>query len=236
MRDIGKNIRDLRTSRNMTQDELAEKLFVTRQTVSNYETGRSRPDVEMLASIAQALNTDANTLLYGPAPKRSRKPALVRLIAALILLIAMTAAYFCLYEYCAYLKGRYFQSVPMMWLAVIGKPLLFLVFGWTAMQGLALLRPVAPFAPDTSRKVLVGCFSVLALYLLITFPFILFIEDLHRILPDFLCEGWSMVFYTVLGARAGQHTLYGYLVSAFFLGVLLWLCEFPVLKKEENPS
>ena len=34
MRDIGKNIKDLRMRKNMTQDELAEKLFVTRQTVS----------------------------------------------------------------------------------------------------------------------------------------------------------------------------------------------------------
>ena len=58
MRDIGKNIRDLRIRENMTQDELAEKLHVTRQTVSNYETGRSRPDVDMLTLIAQALNTD----------------------------------------------------------------------------------------------------------------------------------------------------------------------------------
>ena len=55
MRDIGKNIRDLRIRENMTQDELAEKLHVTRQTVSNYETGRSRPDVDMLTHIAQAL-------------------------------------------------------------------------------------------------------------------------------------------------------------------------------------
>ena len=65
MRDIGKNIRDLRIRENMTQDELAEKLHVTRQTVSNYETGRSRPDVDMLTLIAQALNTDPNTILYG---------------------------------------------------------------------------------------------------------------------------------------------------------------------------
>ena len=35
MRDIGKNIRDLRSKRNMTQDELAEKLFVSRQAVYN---------------------------------------------------------------------------------------------------------------------------------------------------------------------------------------------------------
>ena len=41
MRDIGKNIRDLRKRQNMTQDELAARLFVTRQTVSNYENGDS---------------------------------------------------------------------------------------------------------------------------------------------------------------------------------------------------
>ena len=66
MRDIGKNIKLLRQQKNMTQDELAEALFVTRQTVSNYETGRSRPDVEMLLKIAEVLNADANTVLYGP--------------------------------------------------------------------------------------------------------------------------------------------------------------------------
>ena len=42
MRDIGKNIRKLRTDIGMTQEELAEALFVTRQTVSNYETGISQ--------------------------------------------------------------------------------------------------------------------------------------------------------------------------------------------------
>ena len=74
MRDIGKNIRSLRMGKNMTQDELAEKLFVTRQTVSNYETGRSLPDVEMLAAIAAALDTDANTVLYGqPVPAERKK-------------------------------------------------------------------------------------------------------------------------------------------------------------------
>lgn len=41
MRDIGKNIRDLRQQKHLTQKELAERLFVTRQTVSNYENGVS---------------------------------------------------------------------------------------------------------------------------------------------------------------------------------------------------
>ena len=42
MRDIGKNIRELRLRAGFSQDELAERLFVTRQTVSNYENGPAR--------------------------------------------------------------------------------------------------------------------------------------------------------------------------------------------------
>ena len=68
MRDIGKNIRQLRTGKNMTQDELAEKLFVTRQTVSNYETGKSRPDVDTLVKISEILDTDIHQVIYGPEP------------------------------------------------------------------------------------------------------------------------------------------------------------------------
>lgn len=41
MRDIGKNIREIRQRKNLTQDQLAQRLFVTRQTISNYETGDS---------------------------------------------------------------------------------------------------------------------------------------------------------------------------------------------------
>ena len=42
MRDIGKNIKQLREGKGMTQEGLAEQLFVTRQTISNYETGGSQ--------------------------------------------------------------------------------------------------------------------------------------------------------------------------------------------------
>ena len=52
MGDIGKNIRALRMRKKLSQDQLAQILHVTRQTISNYETGRSRPDVEMLAELA----------------------------------------------------------------------------------------------------------------------------------------------------------------------------------------
>ena len=72
MRDIGKNIRDLRQQKHLTQEELAEQLFVTRQTVSNYENGRTRPDVEQILRLAEIFGTDANAVLYGPPVPESR--------------------------------------------------------------------------------------------------------------------------------------------------------------------
>lgn len=87
MRDIGKNIRAARTGTGLTQDELAEKLHVTRQTVSNYETGRSRPDVDMLTALAEAMGADVTELLYGPekTTRKSPRRSIVALSAAAVL-------------------------------------------------------------------------------------------------------------------------------------------------------
>ena len=58
-------IKSIRLYRGMTQEELARKLFVTRQTVSNYETGRSNPDIETLKRISEILEVDVNDIIYG---------------------------------------------------------------------------------------------------------------------------------------------------------------------------
>ena len=46
--NLGENLRALRQSRGMTQQQAAERLNVTRQTVSGYESNRTRPDIDML--------------------------------------------------------------------------------------------------------------------------------------------------------------------------------------------
>lgn len=56
MANISKNIKRLRKENNLTQDALAERLFVTRQTVSYWETGRNQPTLDMLGDLAVALN------------------------------------------------------------------------------------------------------------------------------------------------------------------------------------
>ncbi len=55
MANIGKNITKLRKLQGLTQDELAEKLFVTRQTVSGWENGRTQPSLDILGELADVL-------------------------------------------------------------------------------------------------------------------------------------------------------------------------------------
>ena len=55
MNAVAKNLKSIRTQKGYTQDDLAEALHVTRQTVSSWETGRSEPDIGML--ITERLRT-----------------------------------------------------------------------------------------------------------------------------------------------------------------------------------
>ena len=87
---IGKTIKKLRTARGLTQDQLAEQLYVTRQTISNWERGTSRPDLDQLEAIAGALGVDTTTLLYGERPPVPR-PSGKRAVLAVLLLSAGTA-------------------------------------------------------------------------------------------------------------------------------------------------
>ena len=65
MASVGTHIRRLRTAKQLTQAQLAEKLFVTRQAVSAWETGKALPDVETLERIAAALVVDVTEVIYG---------------------------------------------------------------------------------------------------------------------------------------------------------------------------
>lgn len=61
--EFQKTILDIRKKNNLTQEELADKLFVTRQAVSRWETGDTIPTIDTLQNIAKIFNIDANILL-----------------------------------------------------------------------------------------------------------------------------------------------------------------------------
>ena len=60
---LSENIRALRKSRGLSQEELAVKLNVVRQTVSKWEQGLSVPDADMLISISKVFEAPVGTLL-----------------------------------------------------------------------------------------------------------------------------------------------------------------------------
>lgn len=60
---LNENIKAIRRSKGLSQEELAVKLNVVRQTISKWEQGLSVPDSDMLISISEALETPISTLL-----------------------------------------------------------------------------------------------------------------------------------------------------------------------------
>ena len=56
----------LRNEKRLTQDELAEKVFVTRQAVSRWETGETQPNTETLKLLSKLYDVSINTLLGSP--------------------------------------------------------------------------------------------------------------------------------------------------------------------------
>ena len=60
---LSKNIKAIRKSKGLSQQELAIKLNVVRQTVSKWEQGLSVPDSDMLMSLSEELETPVSTLL-----------------------------------------------------------------------------------------------------------------------------------------------------------------------------
>ena len=56
----------LRSKRQMTQQELAERMFVTRQAVSRWEAGETTPSADTLLALSRLFGVSVNTLLGSP--------------------------------------------------------------------------------------------------------------------------------------------------------------------------
>ena len=63
MRDI---LKKLRENNNLTQEQLAERMMVTRQAVSRWENGETQPNTETLKLLSKEFNVSINTLLGSP--------------------------------------------------------------------------------------------------------------------------------------------------------------------------
>lgn len=84
---LGERIAEKRKEQGLTQAELAEKMLVTRQTVSRWEAGMAMPDIERVAELAGILGVSCDYLLKDdeqmPSDAPSKPPAVSRLLQGL---------------------------------------------------------------------------------------------------------------------------------------------------------
>ena len=239
MRDIGKNIKSLREEKKLSQDQLAEMLFVTRQTISNYETGRSRPDVEMLARIADILGVDANTVIYGVEPSPEQRLERKALVIAFLITLALGTIWFILAPLVEAYTVRHYDVVPQFLLRIIVLPTFLIMLGWTIMQSFHVFLGAKRLKGKNIRLFRCILLTILLLWIVLVLPPLV---DMLRLAvirdqwlqthnsyssADFELPGiWQNLVWNSLSS---QLLFYIQKYSGVFpvIGVALWIVSFP---------
>lgn len=128
---VAKNIRAQRIACGMTQEELAAKVFTTRQTISNYETGKSKPDYETIGKIAAALGVSGEMLLYDMGNRRKKLKVWCICGAVVFIFLLIRSV-----RYSSFIMGRS-QAALLVYnqgYVTIVKPILCIIMGWTLVR------------------------------------------------------------------------------------------------------
>ena len=100
--DISNQIKTRREAMGLSQEQLAEKLYVSRQTISNWERDKTYPDVQSLLMLSILFDTSIDTLVKGDvtvmeeAVERDRKRMGTRMLRLAVLMLALLALSFTL--------------------------------------------------------------------------------------------------------------------------------------------
>jgi transcriptional regulator with XRE-family HTH domain len=170
MRDIGRNIKDLRIKNHLSQEELAARLFVTRQTISNYENGKSRPDIDSLEKIAEVLHTDVNTVLYGAVIPADRSVLRRKIIILGSAVAVMIISVFILKPWCDKLLYQKVIVEPGVFMKMYYIPLIVFLAGYWIMEVIAYFFKLQPYTihhVGIWRDLLIG---LLVICLIINLP------------------------------------------------------------------
>ena len=76
--ELGKRIKELRKTLNWNQDELAEKMFVSRQTISSWENDKSYPDIQSVLLLSDLFHVSVDQLLKGDVEKMTLEKNLMK--------------------------------------------------------------------------------------------------------------------------------------------------------------
>lgn len=230
MRDIGKNIRAARIRRGLTQDELAERLHVSRQTVSNYETGRSRPDVEMLLSAAEQLEVDVQVLLYGEPVRTERRREYRLLLAEVAALLALGVLLIRLRGWALRFQGVVYATGAGYLVQVTAVPLFGLLLGWTLLQACGIFLGAKPPGRRRARFLRGAVWGCLAFWVLLEAPALFFhLGTMWHILTreagvemSYSAELGLPRWWAWLAFWVHRHTVTGFPAVFTLFGAALW--------------
>lgn len=169
MADVGKNIKKIRKEKNLTQEELAECLHCTRQTISNYENGKSEPNIELLIEIARVLEVEVNDLIYGLKKKENRRrqkmTAVIILAAAIIILVAIAL----LEPAARHYAQVHFAVYPNVLLHLTLRPIALTLFGWGLVETVMELFGISMDQLKYRRP---ACFAYYVLFVCVSVLFL----------------------------------------------------------------
>lgn len=138
------NLRRARKAAGLTQQQLADRLHVTRQSVSSWELGRTEPDLQTLTELAEVFETDAGSLL-GEAGRPAYPRLQKRFVTGFAVCAGVLLAVFCL-ELWLFSYWRKLHDYGAMLYAALWKlsapPLLWYSSGLGAVCFFAMWSPV----------------------------------------------------------------------------------------------
>lgn len=108
---IHQRLRQLRQASGLTQEQVAGQIGLTRQALSSYESGRTRPDIETLMHLAEIYGTDLEGLLYGnekqqKAVRRIKVTAGITLGLFSLLTLASSILLWCNHRFFPLVEGQ----------------------------------------------------------------------------------------------------------------------------------
>ncbi len=124
---FGENLKAMRKAKGYTQQELAMKLNVVRQTVSKWEKGLSVPDVEILVEIADMLDTDVSVLLGKEVSDEESRDEVALQLAKISEQLAIKNRK----------SKRIWKAVGIILLVIIVFNILLMIFGGIASKGVS---------------------------------------------------------------------------------------------------
>lgn len=233
MRDIGKNIKAVRQANGITQEALAEALYVTRQTVSNYENGRSRPDLDTLIKIAEILNTDVNTIIYGPPIPQSKKDSYKWLAISLGILAVTGILYFITNEVLTNMYQEYYARILNRHIFI---PASMFVLGWVLLHCLGLFTGLEQLKKERIKAVRIVLLVIGCILVVVPIPMLIF----HGVAL------YRSVVYASVSMRFPHIPVYWEIYSGMFylsvhapfvysiLGGIFWLFGLPRIRRVVN--